>query len=825
MALRDLPSGTLTFLFTDIEGSTRLLRDLGPEEYAQALSTHRQILRDEFARHGGIEVDTQGDAFFYAFRDAAAAASAAAAAHKALSNVPVRVRIGLHTGRPLLTEEGYVGADVHLGARIAAAGHGGQVLVSGETRRHIDVDVIDLGEHRLKDFDAPVAIFQLGDERFPPLKTISNTNLPRPASSFVGRERELAEIADLLNDSARLLTLTGPGGSGKTRLAIEAAATVVPDFKAGVFWVGLASLSDPALVGEKIAQTIGAKDGLVDHIGGREMLLLLDNLEQIVAVGPELASLLEACPNLHLLVTSRELLRVRGELEFPVLPLADREAMDLFCERARTAPDDTIWQLCRALDNLPLAIELAAARASVLSPAQILERLSQRLDLFKGGRDADPRQRTLRATIEWSFDLLVEPEKALFARLAVFRGGCTLESAMDVADADLDTLESLVDKSLVRHSGERFLMLETIRQFAVQRLSQLGLADDSRGAHARYFLGLAEDAEPHLLAPDERDTWNDRLESEHDNLRAAIDCFESRNEVEQAMRLAGAIAEFWDQRGHHQEALRRFASLLRADQRATAARAKALNGASIVATVCGDKLQGQRWAEEALDLHRRFGNEFGEAISTWQLGYIRAEEGDFSTAEEMLSRAIELLGRVGDENNLRWATRTLAFTYLTMGDLERARPLYEENLRRSRDSGDRELQAATLGGLTDIAIEEGRLTDAVAFQQESLRLVLHLNDELMATSRLCVAASVLAVVGRPETAARLIGYSASRYEQTGAVEAWVFKMNDKTLASVHKQIGEKRLTDAVAEGATLTPGNALHVAVAEMQAASEDLGQ
>src|SRR5450759_4390778 len=276
---RDLPSGTVTFLFTDIEGSTKLLHELGAEAYAEALAEHRRILRAAFGANGGVEVDTQGDAFFVAFPTAPGALTAAAAAQAALAPGPIRVRMGLHTGTPHLAAEGYVGADVNKGARIAASGHGGQVLLSNETREFARVEVTDLGEHRLKDFEAPVPVFQLGTGRFPPLKTISNTNLPRPASSFVGREREVEEVAALLQDGARLLTLTGPGGSGKTRLSIEAAADLVPEFKAGVFWVGLAALRDPALVTATIAQTLGAKDGLADHIGEREMLLLVDNLE------------------------------------------------------------------------------------------------------------------------------------------------------------------------------------------------------------------------------------------------------------------------------------------------------------------------------------------------------------------------------------------------------------------------------------------------------------------------------------------------------------------------------------------------------------------
>jgi predicted ATPase len=823
--LRELPSGTVTFLFTDIEGSTRLLAELGPKRYANALTEHRLLIRRAFAKHGGVEVDTQGDAFFVAFSDAVAAIAASAEAQDGLAAGPIRVRMGLHTGTPHLGPEGYVGHDVHLGARIAAAGYGGQVLMSGATRESASAakDVLDLGEHRLKDIAEPVAIFQLGDERFPPLKTISNTNLPRPASSFVGREREVQEITALLRDGARLLTLTGPGGTGKTRLSIEAATELVPEFKAGVFWVPLAALRDPTLVTSTIGQTIGAKDGLAEHIGEREMLLVIDNLEQVVEAAVELAAIAESCPNLRLLTTSRELMRVRGEVEYAVPPLAEQDAVELFAARSGLPADDTVDELCRRLENLPLAVELAAARASVLSPAQILERLSRRLDLLQGGRDADPRQQTLRAAIEWSYDLLTTSERALFSRFAVFAGGATLEASEKVAEADIDTLQALVDKSLLRHSGERFWMLETIREFAVERLDELGLGDEVRRAHALYLLDLAESAEPHLLAPSARDGLNDRLETEHDNVRAAIAYLESRGETENALRLAGAIAEFWEQRGHHQEALRRYRGLLQADERPTTARAKALNGAAMMAPVCGEMALARAWANEALELHRRFADEKGEANSLWQLGYINVEEGDLSTAEEMLDRARQLFRRTGDETSLRWVSRTLAFAYLTMGDNDRARSLYEEVHDSARESGDRELQAATLGGLMDIAVEQGRLADAVASQQESLGLVIHMNDEMMALSRLCVAASLLATIGKLEAAAKLMGYAGSRQEETGTVEVWVAKMNDKTMAALRSQMDDAVLSRLITEGGRMPGAAAVQLAAAEMQAASVDL--
>ena len=338
--MAELPRGTVTFLFTDIEGSTRLLHELGADEYANALAEHRRVLREAFERHGGVEVDTQGDAFFVAFPTAPGALDAAREAQQELE---LPVRMGLHTGTPLLTEEGYVGADVHRAARIAAAGHGRQVLVSTATAALVDSSELhDLGEHRLKDFDGPVRIFQLGGGEFLPLKSISNTNLPRPASSFVGRRREVAEVVATLRDGARLVTLAGPGGAGKTRLALEAATELIPDFTAGVFWISLATIRDPALVMDTVAKTLGAKDGAATHIGNRELLLLLDNYEQVVETAPELSELLGACPNLRLLVTSRELLRIEGEVEYPVPPLADGEAVELFCARSRLEPDEDI---------------------------------------------------------------------------------------------------------------------------------------------------------------------------------------------------------------------------------------------------------------------------------------------------------------------------------------------------------------------------------------------------------------------------------------------------------------------------------------------------
>jgi len=700
---RRLPTGTVTFLFTDIEGSTKLLDELGEAAYERALAEHRSRLRVAFARHGGVEVDTQGDAFFYAFSDAAEALAAAAEGQAALREGPIKVRIGLHSGQARVSGEGYVGRAVHRGARIAAAGHGGQVLISEQTRELLGAGntvLLELGEHRLKDFAEPVAIFQLGERGFPPLKTISNTNLPRPASSFVGREHEVDEVTGMLENGARLLTLTGPGGSGKTRLALEVAAELVPRFKAGVFWVGLAPLRDAALVPETIAQTLGAKDGLVEHIGERELLLLLDNLEQVVAAAPELASLVEACPNLRMLVTSRELLRVRGEVEYAVPPLAEPEAVELFCQRSGLEADETIAELCRRLDNLPLAVELAAARTNVLSPVQILERLSKRLDLLKGGRDAEARQQTLRAAIEWSHDLLDEQEQKLFARLSVFRGGCTLEAAEQVAHADLDVLQSLVDKSLVRHSEERFWMLETIREYAAERLVAGEAAKEVSERHLNYFLELAERAYEERLTAN--DIWFPILEAELDNLRSALD-WATASEPRVEAQLAGAIADTWMVRGHAPEARERLAGAVARYDNRDSIRARAL-------THLGELDDDLATLEQGLSLWRELGDARGEGLALEAIGWTHDYQGDYVAAQEAHEASLSVRRRAGiRELEGAPARAGLCHVLVASGEVDRAEAMAHKLLEVAAEPRMKEL---ALHFLADCPLVSGHYAEA-----------------------------------------------------------------------------------------------------------------
>ena len=451
----------------------------------------------------------------------------------------------------------------------------------------------------------------------------------------------------------------------------------------------------------------------------------------------------------------------------------------------------------------------------MLSPAQILDRISKRLDLLKGGRDADARQQTLRATIEWSYDLLNRAEQTLFARLSVFAGGCTLESAEAVCDADLDVLQSLVDKSLVGHADERFTMLETIREYAAERLAESSTAEAIRRRHAEHLLALAEESETHLLGRGAEE-WHDRLEREYDNLRAALDYFESNGDIQVAMRLTGAMSEFWDQRAHHSEGMRRFARLLAADDRPTDARAKALDGASTMAGKSSEMLTAIGWSEEALAIHRALGDERGMGISLWGLGYLRVEQGEPESAEELLTESIRLLRGAGDEASLLWATRTLAFTYLTLGDLARARPLYEATLRGARAAGDDALQGATLGALSKIAVDEGRLVDAVSISRESLRTLGEVGDRLLAVSVICSAASVLTSIGRSATAARLMSYADVEYEESRAREPWVDTMNSDTLSVIRAQLDEAAFADAWEQGRKLTTDKAVALALGEM---------
>jgi predicted ATPase len=755
-------------------------------------------------------VDFEGDAFFYAFDTAEAALAAVSEAMDGLDGGPIKIRVGIHTGEPQLDPPKYVGMDVHRAARIMAAAHGGQVVLSRATRVLVDNRaVMELGEHRLKDFAEPVAIYQLGRERFPPLKTISNTNLPGPASSFVGREAELAEVVSRLEAGARLLTLTGPGGTGKTRLALEAASTLVPDYKAGVFWVGLSTLREPGLVSETIAQTLGAKDGLADHIAERELLLLLDNLEQVIEVAPELAALLATCPNLTLLVTSRELLRVQGEVEYRVPPLAEPEAVSLFCQRAQLEPTEDIAELCARLDNLPLAIELAAARTTALAVPQILQRLTSHLDLLRGGRDSDPRQQTLRATIEWSHDLLSESEQRLFARLAVFNGGCTLEAAEAVCEADLDTLQSLVEKSLLRFSNGRYWMLQTIEDYAAQRLEPRPDAATTGARHTDFIVALAEQAHPWLRGSDPI-PWLDVLEREHDNIRATLGRLREQGASELELRLAVAVGDFWCIRGPLAEGRLNLAHALAAAGDSPL-RAKALHEAGFIALKQGSRAEAEALLEQGWLLARQSDDLELTAHLLWTLA------GTVSDLDEAKARTLygELLAFVEEHGEERFpiAFVNLGDFALRQGDFASAEHysrkslLYEKHQLYGR--------ALALGNLALALLGLGRDTEATETLLESLRIHERLGDHHETAISLSTLASVVAERGELGRAARLLAYAERRLREIEADVPRGFEgeLHQRALARVREELPD---FDTVwAAGEAMTQHEAITLALGE----------
>jgi predicted ATPase len=761
--MSELPSGTVTFLFTDIEGSTRLLDEHG-ERYAELLADHRRDLREVFTRHAGVEVDTQGDAFFVAFARASDALSAAADAQAALGDGPVRVRIGVHTGEPLRTEEGYVGLDVHRAARIAAAAHGGQVVVSQSARDLAGADGLrDLGEHRLKDLSAPERLYQLGDIDFPPLKTLYQTNLPIAATPFIGRDHELAEVLGLMSEQhIRLLTLSGPGGTGKTRLALQAAAEAAGRFRDGVYWVPLASLRDPEMVLDTAAQSLGAGAGLADHIADKSMLLLFDNFEHVVDAAAGLADLLAACPKLQLLVTSRELLALPGEHAYSVPPLEPDDAVELFLARARATkpdfrPDEAVSLLCARLDQLPLALELAAARVRVLSPAQLLERLTRSLDLLKAGRGVDHRQQTLRATIEWSYDLLSEGEQRLFARVGVFAGGCTLEAAEQVCDADLDTLQSLVDKSLLRvREGERFWMLETIREYAVERLNDSGDAERIRRRHAEFFLALAKGAGLSSEAHEEQEQRHDVALAELANLRVAIDCALADGDGACAGELVVALELLWASNSPL-EGMRRAEAVLERDDIPPALRARLARTFGSAADPAGHRGAAERAYEDSLELFTELGDEKAIAHLSMRLGASALNRGDLETARTRLDESLGRNRAVGNRVTEAQVLTLLGELAWNEGDRESALERLEASLAVVRESGFIWWQAGVTSTLAEHTLELGRTDDAARWAREALRLARTMDDLQHIVFALALLALVAAESGDRLRAATLWG--------------------------------------------------------------------
>jgi predicted ATPase/class 3 adenylate cyclase len=769
-----LPHGTVTLLFTDIEGSTRLLQELG-DEYADALADHRRTLREVFARHGGVEVDTEGDAFFVAFAKASDALAAAAAGREALADGPIRVRMGLHTGEPTMTAEGYVGIDVHRAARIAAAGHGGQILVSQATRDLVGADRLrDLGVHRLKDLAAPERLYQLDDDDFPPLRSVDQTNLPVQPTPFVGRETELAEVLALL-DVHRIVTLTGPGGSGKTRLALQAAAESVEQYGDGVWFVSLAAVRDPRLIEPTIARVLGGPDDLREFLAGKRTLLVLDNLEQLL---PDAAAIV-ARVDARILATSRSRLNIAAEQEFPVPTLPLDDAAALFTQRARQLeprfePDAAVRQIAERLDGLPLAVELAAARVKVLTPGQILERLGRSLDLLtSGAQDAPERQRTLRGTVDWSYRLLTAGEQQLFARLAVFAGSFELEAAEAVSSAQLDDLQSLVDKSLLRHGeGGRFFMLETIKALALEKLRDLADASSLRRRHDDYFLGVAEelDARERLSGMRDLSTESlDRFERELPSFRAALAGLLEAGRPEGALRFGAALWRFWLNRAQYRDAADWLENAPVDDASLPLdVRAAALGAAGGIAYYTHDDVdRAERFWREGLELRRVQDDPLELGVALGRLASVAWRRRDFDAAIAYHEQALPLFEQAGAVALHLMELHWLGEGYRDRGDYEEGERILEETVARARALGlDQQLTNA-LHSLGDLSLDRLDPDGALNRFGEAMAYAVATGSRRMQIY--CVAGIACALLQRGDdrAAARLWGIAEDQERRLG----------------------------------------------------------
>jgi predicted ATPase/class 3 adenylate cyclase len=752
-------------LFADIEGSTQLLHRLG-EGFAAVRARLRELVRAATAAHRGHEVDWAGDGVFLVFSSAREAVSAAAELQWALARElwpdagAPRLRVGIHTGEPELGDEGYVGMDVVIAARICAAGHGGQILVSRATRDVTDpaslpdMSFRSLGRHQMKDVPTTEQLFQLVGpglpDDFPPLRTLGGATLPALHHRLVGRKAKLHSIRDLLErPEVRLVTITGPGGAGKSRIALEVAGLEAVDRP--VHLVGLAPISDAALVPAAIARTVGVRESpgsmLIESIGdalaGTGTLLVLDNFEHVTAGAGDMGRLLQRAPDVTLLTTSRVPLRLAGEHVVPLDPLPVDDAAELFVElaaaRGVVLRDDalpSVREICRRLDGLPLAIELVAARLVVLPPAQILEALDDGLALeMEGPIDLPERQRTLRATIEWSYSLLTEPQRELHEALAVFAGGCTLADARAIASSDsrfLADLESLVALSLLRSDVAdgvvRLSMLETVREHAVSRVDAGGKLDALRERHAELFLALASTAEPELTGPSHAE-WLDRLERELDNIRATLDWCLSSGRVEDALRTIAALERFW--RGHaHVSEARRWLSLalgLAGDLPADV-RAAALRTAAQQATAQSDWEAAAALLEEARELFHECERGYQEVAALAYLGWIALRQNDPERAEALCQEALALARELDDPAATAAALMTLGDVRSTQGDHEAALAEYERAVTLRREAGDPLLIADAIYNLGMAAFQGENLVRARSAFEEALVLARELDE-------------------------------------------------------------------------------------------------
>ncbi len=833
-----LPTGTVTLLFTDIAGSTQLLQQSG-DRYADILTTCRQLLRAAFQQWTGHEVDTQGDAFFVAFARATDAVSAAVTAQRSIyhyawpEGVEVRVRMGLHTGEPERSSEGYIGLDVHLAARLLSVAHGGQVLLSRTTQELVahelpeGVSLRDLGEYHLKDFHGSKRLFQLViaglPADFPPLRTLDVrlNNLSVQLTSLIGREQEVAQVSALLQrPEVRLVTLTGTGGIGKTRLGLQVATELLDSFANGTYFVSLAPVTDPPIVIQTIAHALGLEHQQVRHhlptehmeylkafLHNKQLLLLLDNFEQVVSAAPELTELLTACLHLKILVTSRAVLHIQGEYEFPVPPLAlpqrtqlsanddlsQYAAVALFLERAfAIKPDLAVTQaniqaiaaICVHLDGLPLAIELAAARIKLFPPRSLLQRMTHRLDVLTGGvRGAPARQQTLRNTIEWSYNLLHAAEQRLFQRLSVFTGSFTLEAVeslcstfADEAGFALDGVTSLIDKSLllqIEREGEepRLLMLEMIREYGLEVLAASGEEEKTRQAHIAYFLALAEKAGPELGGPQQA-AWLDRLEREHTNLQEALHWSvaqgRARHDMTVALRLGVALRNFWLVHGPYSEGRNFLEQALAASEGvAVPLQAKALYTAANLAFILSDHDRAEALCQESLKLFRELEDRPGMAYALYLLAWISRDNIKVDIA--MVEEALELFKEIGNREYVAWSFYTLGYLDGLRGEYTRACTWIEESLLLHKEIENKRGIAFSLIGWAQIYFysQSNQATMNTLFD-ESLALFRELDDKTGIAYSRSLQGQLSFVQGDAAKAALLIEESLVIYRELGA---------------------------------------------------------
>ncbi len=911
----DLPSGTVTFLFTDIEGSTALWEQ-DRTAMTDAVERHLALLRQAVEAHGGVPFKVVGDAVQAAFPAAPQAVAAALTAQRALlaedwgALGPLRVRMALHAGGAESDERGdYRAPALNRLAQLLAAGHGGQVLLCPAVRQLAQdalprgASLRDLGEHELRDLLEPERIYQLLHpelpDAFPPLRSLTARphNLPTQATPFLGREREVVEVvARLRSPDTRLVTLTGPGGTGKTRLALQAAAELLDAFPDGASFVPLASLADPVLVPSAVAQGLGVPEQggrpvvevLRDYLAEKQLLLILDNCEHLLtAVADLVADLLAACSGLIVLATSRAPLRLRAEHEYPVPPLAlpptndappelllQYEAVRLFVERAQavragfaltpeTAP--AVAEITRRLDGLPLAIELAAARVRVFPPAALLARLEKRLPLLTGGpRDAPARQRTLRDAIAWSHDLLDPEERAMFRRLAAFTGGFTLEAAEAVVDPGgvlvvVGLVVRLCEHSLLRPEDDaggepRFGMLETVREFAVERLTESGEEEMTRDAHAAFFTALVERARAGMEGPDEA-AWHERLTLEHANVRVALGWLLERREAETALAMAAGVRRFWEFRYHYAEGigwleralaaagptptrargwgLRALGNLVfvnGAARRAIALYEEALaifraegddEGVNIALaslaigrTTLGELTAARAAAEEGLAVSRRIGNERGVAYALRGIGFAASVAGDLPAAVAAYEAALTIFRRLGEH----WAglnTLTeLGWVALQQGSLQRARDLGEEAKARAHAAGDLPLELNADALLGRVALEQGDLDAAGGLLARAAGEFAALGEDILAAAAALTQAAVAACRGDAARARELVGQAVSVHRASGTPILLALVLVEA--AGVHADLGDvSAAAGLIAEALDLTRSGEFRLVEAE----------